>query len=160
MATSSSSQTAGPTRARGKRGEERVGGGEMQWPEEERRAGPTGREERWLRPCCLPICAGRGLLAAPPLDLRWPGLADRAATLALLPAPHEERKLPLYHRQKVVLPKRHYTFRIRYYATLNGGVSPKCHFLSIFSFLSSLLTIFFQFSCHFRLSVFFMLFVF
>ncbi|EEE50561.1 hypothetical protein OsJ_30698 [Oryza sativa Japonica Group] len=44
--------------------------------EEEVRAGPTGKEERRHRPCRPPICAGRAL----PLDLRRPGLANRAVT--------------------------------------------------------------------------------
>ncbi|EEC66563.1 hypothetical protein OsI_32724 [Oryza sativa Indica Group] len=44
--------------------------------EEEVRAGPTGKEEQRHRPCRPPICAGRAL----PLDLRRPGLANRAVT--------------------------------------------------------------------------------
>lgn len=53
--------------------------------------------------------------------------------------PHA-RKLKLYHSQKVDSPKHHSTFRIRFYATLNRGVSPKYHFLTILPFLTFLLT--------------------
>lgn len=80
LATSSSSHTAGPTRARGKRGEERVGGGRCSG---RRRSGGRGRRgerssgsgraasrsvpagARWPRRPS--ICAGRGSPTAPPL---------------------------------------------------------------------------------------------